>query len=124
MRDRAGQNLRCHEPGDVCHVHHQQTADRVGDVRDAFVVDKSGVGAAPGDNQLRPMLPSQFLEFVVVDELRLLVQAIGDKPVKFAHEIGGGTVGEVPTVIEPHTKSWRSSSGTTPAAKKTWPLHS
>jgi hypothetical protein len=66
-----GTGLGCdaagHEPGDVRHVHDQARLDLARDVAERLEVDDAGYALAPGNDHLRPVLPRQIADLVVVD---------------------------------------------------------
>ena len=71
-------------------------------VREAGKVQHLGVGAAPGHNELGPVLLSQPLNLVVVDKLGVLIHAIGNEVVQLAGEVDPGAVGQVAAVVQLH----------------------
>ena len=66
------------EAGVVRHVDHQQRADAVGDRAKALPVDHARIRRRAGDDQLGLVLVREPLGRVVVDELGLGIEAVGD----------------------------------------------
>ena len=97
VRQRARQHRRGDKAGEVRHVHHEQGADPVGDGAEAGEVDLARIGAAAGDDQLRPVLFGEAFDLVIIDAAVVFAHAIlyGIEP--FAGEIRLGAVGQMPT---------------------------
>ena len=64
------------EAGDVRGVDHEQRAARVGDLAERGEVDGARVGGRARDDELRPLGQREGAELVVVDALRLAVDAV------------------------------------------------
>ena len=104
VREGAGVHAGGHEPGDVRHVHEQQRPDAVGDRRHALEIDDPRVGRGAGHDHLRPHLARGRLEGVVVDPLRLAIDAVRVDLVQPAGEVDRRAVGEVAAVGEVHAQ--------------------
>ncbi len=76
------------EPGEMRHVHHQISADLVGDVAKAGEVDNPRIGAAAGDDQLWPMVVRQPLDLVEIDAGILAADAVRDGVEPFPRQVG------------------------------------
>ena len=90
------------EAGDVRGVDEQQRADVVGDRSERVEVDDAGVRGRAGDDQLRTGLLRERADHVVVEGLRLVVDAVRDELVHPAAEVDRRAVGEVAALVEPH----------------------
>ena len=58
------------------HVHHEISAHGIGDLAHALKVDDAGIGAGPGDQELRLLLLRAALDRVVIDHLGLRVDTV------------------------------------------------
>ncbi len=88
--------------GDVRHVHHQVCADRVGNVSHARKVNHAGVGRRTGHDQLGLDLLGLGLQLIVVDDVGVVLHAVGNEVVVQTREVDGGTVGQVSAVGKAH----------------------
>src|SRR3974377_2294719 len=93
-----------YQSGKMRHVHHQVSADLVADFAEAAKIDNPRIRGATSDNDLRPMLASEFCHFYEVDAGVGATYAIWHRVEPFARQIDGRTVGKVATCskIEPH----------------------
>ncbi len=91
-------------PGDVGDVGQQIGADRLGDLLEAVPIWCPGVGGVAGDHEFGPMLFSQRFDLVVIDPLRLGIDAVVERPVQLSRAIDPRTVGEVPTLHQIHAQ--------------------
>jgi len=95
---------RCHETGDVGHVHQEIGPHRIGDLREPGEVDDPGVGAPSGDDHLRPVFQSDPFGLVIVDPARLPVHAVAEGPEELSGDVHRRSVGKVPPVPEVHAE--------------------
>src|SRR6185436_7923648 len=102
--ERARMDTGGHQSGDVRHVDEEQGADAVGDLGEAREVDRAGVGRGARDDELRPDLGGDGGQRLVVDALRLPIDAVGVNLVHPAGEVHGRAVGEMPAVGEVHAQ--------------------
>ena len=91
------------QPRDVGRVDEQQRVDLVGDRAERLEVDDARVRGGPRDDQARPLAHCEVADLVVVEHLGLVVDAVRHEVVHAAAEVHGRTVGEVPTLVEPHS---------------------
>jgi len=84
----------------VGHVAEEQSVDLVGDLPEPIGLDRTGVGRAAADDQLRPMLLGELEDFVVIDHVRLAADAVVDDRVEPAREVDLEAVGEVAAMGE------------------------
>ncbi len=78
MRHRVGMATSGNETRDVCHIHHQISADAVGNLSQLLEVDDPRIGAGPGHDHFRLIFISEPLEVFVVDLLRFLIHTVRD----------------------------------------------
>lgn len=78
MLERTGKDLGRNKAGDVGHIRQHIRANLVADITDALVVDQSAVGTRAGNNDLGTVKQGELLELLIVNEARLLVQAVRD----------------------------------------------
>src|SRR5512147_152990 len=83
------------ESGEVCHIHHEDCANFVGDLPHAGEVDDAWIGTAAAHNQLGMFALGDLLEFVVVDGFCVFGYAVGNDLVSLAAEVQVMTVSEV-----------------------------
>ena len=100
--DRVRMDAARDEAGDVGHVDEEDGVDLVGDGAEAGPIDGAGVGAVAGDDELGAVLLGERLDLLVVDELGVRVDAVGDDVVVLAGEVDGAAVGEVAAVVKAH----------------------
>ena len=87
VRNRIGVMPGSDEPGNVCHVDHQVSANAVGDLPKARPVDDLRIRRETGNNKSRFVLESQRLYLVVVDQAGLHIEAVLDRIEQLAREI-------------------------------------
>ncbi len=92
------------EAGNVRHVHDHRRADRFGDGGDAREVDDARVGAGAHHDHLRRVLMREPLEFLVVNPLVVLADAVGDDRVELAGEVQRMAVREMTAMGEVHAE--------------------
>ena len=76
-------NQACH----VSHVHHKVCAYLFRNFCDALIVDQSGIGAGPCDNQFRLIFFCFFFQCIVINQLRLRIHRIELKVIDLAHPV-------------------------------------
>ena len=92
------------EAGDVRDVGEEIGADGAGDLAHAGEVDDARVGAGADGDHLGFFADGDGGELVVVDEAVVLADAVLNKLIEFAGEVGGVAVGEVAAVAEVHAE--------------------
>ncbi len=92
------------EAGDVGHIDEEVSADALGDLAHLFEVDDAWVSAGSGGDHLGLLTQGDFGEFVVVDALIALADAVLAELVKTAAEVGGIAVGQMTAVGEVHAE--------------------
>src|SRR5690349_23879090 len=90
--------------GDVCDVGKHARADTARDLSDALEVDRTRIRRSAADEQLRPVLFSDLLQFVVVDLFRLFRNAVVGNFVTESREVKWMTLREVSAVREIHAE--------------------
>ena len=95
-------DARRHRAGDMGHVDQKESPYLVGYFAEPFEIYDSRIGACPGDDQLRPLLPGYGPYLVIVDLFCPARHVVGHGLKKTAREAGGGPVGEMPAVGEVH----------------------
>src|SRR5690348_10567666 len=88
---------RRNEPGEMCHVDHEDRSDFVADLAEAREIEVPRVGRSAGDDQLGLMLLREPLDVVEVDEMIVLADAILDGVEPFARLRRRGAVRQVAT---------------------------
>ena len=96
MRKRRRVRTARHQPGEMGHVHQQPGTDPVGDCAKALEVHPPRHGGAAGDQQLGPVLLSQFRDRIVVDAAILPADTVLNRVEPFARLVWPGTVRQVP----------------------------
>ena len=91
------------QTGNMCHIHHKNGANFVGDVRKHLEINLSGVCRRTGNDQLGLILLCQITDFIIIDQAGCMVHIIGHHVKIFAGNIGGTTVGQMTTVCQTHT---------------------
>src|SRR5208337_2638934 len=87
---------RADKTGNVGHVYHQVGADVLCNLTKTFKIDNSGVRAGSGYYELRPFLPGNLLNMVVVDLLSVMPHSIGNDPEKPSGKTHRTSVSEMP----------------------------
>ncbi len=90
--DRAGMHAGGDEAGDVGNVGHQVGAAFVGDGAEALPVDDHRVGGVAGDDDLGPDFKCLRFDGVVVEQLGLGIDEVGDALVDFAGAVDFGAM--------------------------------
>ena len=93
------------QPSKMRHVDHQIGADLIGDCSKTGKVDDPRIGAAAGDDQLRPVLARQPLDLVEIDTRVLPADAVSDRVKPFPRQIGPRPVSEVAARGKRHTEN-------------------
>ena len=91
------------ETCDVRHINHKVSADALCDLGKSLEVDNSGVSGSACDDQLGLTFLRAFFHFIVIDDVRIVGNAIGNEVVIFTGDIYGRTVCKVTTVSQAHT---------------------
>ncbi len=92
----------CDQTCNVGHVHHQIRARRVGRLTELLEVNGPGIGGGARHNQLWLVLFGQLDERVIVDLLRLLVQAVGNDVKIFSGNVHGAAMAQVSAMSQIH----------------------
>ena len=100
--DGRGVYPRCHQTGDVCHIHHQIGARLVGDLPAAGEVDDAGIGAGAHHDQLGVAFQCDFLHGIIVDALGHRIHAVGHDMKILAGNVHRGAVGQMPALGQIH----------------------
>ena len=74
----------------------------VGDLAERGEVDDPRVGGRARDDHLRLRVERELADLVVVERLRLGVDAVGDEVVEASAEVHRRPMGEVPALVEAH----------------------
>ena len=88
------------EAREVRHVDEQERAGRVGDLTEAREIEDPRVRRRAGDDEPRMVLVREALELVVVEQLVLFADRVGDEVVELAREVHRRSVREVATLVE------------------------
>ena len=104
VRYRARVNACGDESGDVGHVHEEERAVIASGFCDAREIDDAGIGAGAGYDHFGFVLGGEAVDFVVVDLLGVLANAVSDEFVHAAGEIEWVAVCEVAAVREVHAE--------------------
>ncbi|CUH43720.1 hypothetical protein RUM4293_02615 [Ruegeria atlantica] len=105
MREGAGVLTRCHQTGEVRHVHVQVGADHVGDLAHAGKVDLSRNGRAAGDDQLGLVFFCQRLDLIIVQHVVFFADAILHRIEPLARLVGARAVGQVTACVQAHAQN-------------------
>ena len=92
------------ESGHVCHVYHEVGADAVGDVAESFPVEHARIGGETRNDQLWFVVIRDRLDLVIVDERRVVIDAVLRGVIQATREIDLGAVCQVPALRETHTE--------------------
>ncbi len=76
-----------HQPGKVRHIDQVERANLIRNLPHADKINDAWIGAPPANDQLRPFLLRKLFQFVVVDRLRFLGDAVRNNLVSLAREI-------------------------------------
>ena len=87
----------------VGHIHHQHSADLMGNVCKDLKIDGSGVCRCTGNDQLGLMLFRHIADVVVIDQAGSMVHIIGYHIVILTGNIGRTAMGQVSAVGKAHT---------------------
>ena len=88
------------QPGYVRHVHHQYGADLLRDLREAREIDRPRVRRIPRHDDLWPNLSRLCRDDVIVQLLRLRVEAVGGEVVELGREVDGAAVRQVSSLVQ------------------------
>ena len=91
-----------HQTGDVSHIHHQKRPGFMSDLGHFAEVDLSRIGGSARNDHLRPVLPGQAADFLVIDQAGFFVYAVGHKMKILAAQIHGASVGQMAAVGQVH----------------------
>src|SRR4030095_4748826 len=104
VRDRTGMLTACYKSCDVRHVDEQNRANRISDLAQSRKIDDTRISGGTGGDHCWADVFGLLLQRVVIDLLGLLANAVLRDRVKFAGEIRGMPMREMPTVREIHRK--------------------
>ena len=96
VRERRGMRAAGDQPGEVRHVDHQVGADLVGDLAEGGEVDDARIGAAAGDDHLRPVLAREAPHLVHVDAVVLAAHRVGHHLEPLARQVDRRAVRQMP----------------------------
>ncbi len=99
--DRVGVQPGGDEAREVGHVAPEEGADLVGDAAEHRRVDRTRIGGAAADDDLRPVLAGEGRHLRLVDDACLARDAVVDDRVEPPGEVDLEPVGQVPAVVEP-----------------------
>src|SRR5690606_28763233 len=103
MRYRVGIHAARHQAGVVGDINHEQRAVVACDARHALEVDAQRIGGCAAHDQLGLVLTCQLFELVVV-ELFLFVETVGNEVVQLARGVDRRTMSQVAAFREAHTQ--------------------
>ena len=108
VADWAGHDTGGNHAGDVRDVGQQVGTHRIGDLAEPGPIGHPGVGGVPGDDHADGVsvglgLVGEFFDGLVIQALRLLIDAVGDDVVQLARPVGTAAVGEMASVQQIHT---------------------
>ena len=75
--NRARMKTRRNQSGNVRDIAHQVSADFIRDLAESLKIDRSGIGARAGNNQLRPAFCGNPLHFIIINKA-VVIHAIGN----------------------------------------------
>jgi hypothetical protein len=75
------------QSGDVRHVDHHDRPDLIGNSAEGLKIDDPRVGAGTDDDEFRPVLLGQTLDFFVIDKPGVLFNPVGDDIEELARKI-------------------------------------
>ena len=93
-----------HQTRDVSHVHHQIGAHLVGDGPEFGEVQRPGIGAGARQDQLGIAFLCQLQYLVVVDDLGIVLHAVGDDVEILAGDVDGAAVAQMAAVGQTHAQ--------------------
>ncbi len=113
IANRCGVGPRHNHTGNVGDIGQEVRPHPIGDLSELRPVWLAGIGGVAGDDQLRPVPERQLLDLVVVEELSLLIDRVGDRVVKLPGGIDRAAMGQVPPVDqgEAHDRVARFQEG-------------
>ena len=118
------------QPGEMRHVDHQIGADLVGDRAEAGEIDDPRIGAAAGDDQLRPVRLGQALDLVEIDAARRRRARRRSTALNHLPEMFGGApcvrcppaASDMPRIVSPGCSSARNTAWLACAPECGWTL--
>ncbi|MNI25278.1 hypothetical protein D3C73_789200 [compost metagenome] len=105
VRQRVRVQTSGNQTGHVGHVDEQQRTDLVRDLAEAREVEGLGVGREASNDHLRLVLDGQALDFVVIDQAGVGVDAVLHGVVQLARGRHFGAVGQVTAVGQAHAEN-------------------
>ena len=93
-----------HQSGNVGHVHHQIGAHGVGHFPEFGEVDDAGIGGGTGHDELGFARLGNVQQLVIIDQFRLVVQAVRNYVEVLAGDIHWAAVAEMATVGQVHAQ--------------------
>ena len=82
----AGMKACCHQSGDMCHIHHKNSAYFVSHFSEFLEIDGTGISGRTGDDQLRLVGDGKLAHLVIVQE-SVLIHAVGNDLKIFAGHV-------------------------------------
>ena len=104
VRQRAGEQLRRHQAGEMRHIDHEIRADLVRDFADAGKVDEARIGRPAGDDQLRLFGAGEVFEFLIIQDPVFLADAVLDRAEPFSRQVGRRAVRQMAAGGEAHAQ--------------------
>ena len=101
-RHRALVQTRCHQAGNVGHIHHEHSAVGMGNIRHGLEVNLPRIGGGTGHNQLGLHFIHLLGKCRIVNKA-LVIDAVGHKVKVFAADVHGRAVCQVAAVVQRHT---------------------
>ena len=95
-----GVSAACNQAGNMAHIHHQVSANLVGNLAECGPVPFARIGGAARDNQLWLVLFRNRHDLVHVDALVFLAHPVSDGIEPFAAHIDGRPMGQVAARIQ------------------------
>ena len=101
-RHRALVQTRCHQAGNVGHIHHKHSAVGMGNIRHSLEVNLPRIGGGTGHNQLGLHFIHLLGKCRIVNKA-LVIDAVGHKVKVLAADVHGRAVCQVAAVVQRHT---------------------
>ena len=92
------------EARDMRHVGEHRGADTIGGRTNPGEIDHARIGTRADDDHLRTTLGGEPIEFLVIDSLVVLANAVRDDRVQLTREVERVAVGQVSAVREVHAE--------------------
>ncbi len=88
--------------GHVSDIGHEVSPHPVGDLAELDPVRHARIRGVSGDDQPGPVFQRQFFDFVIVQQLRLRVDAVRNDVIELAGQVDRAAVGQVSPVRKGH----------------------